>query len=73
MIAHGWSYDELRSVLDRDATNREKWQMTDYVEMRFNRLVVYNGEHFHSHILDFAKAQTPAARLTLTCWGRSAD
>jgi Family of unknown function (DUF6445) len=59
----------LKRALLAEANDATKWERVDEVEMRANRLVVYDGRYFHSHILDFEKASVRSVRLTLGCWG----
>jgi hypothetical protein len=65
------TFDELVRVLDRDAHRPRAWQLTDFVEMKHNRLVLYNGSRFHSHVFDFARVSPRAQRLAFTCFGET--
>jgi hypothetical protein len=43
------SYDALRAeVLDKDALDRSKWEMTMQVPMRFNRLILLQPHYWHT-------------------------
>jgi hypothetical protein len=43
------TYDELkRDVLDRDALDRSKWELSMRVPMRFNRLVLVQPQYWHT-------------------------
>jgi len=43
------SYEELRAeILDRDALDRSKWELTMTVPMRFNRLVLLQPQYWHT-------------------------
>ena len=43
------SYDELqRDILDRDALDRSKWELTMTVPMRYNRLVLLQPHYWHT-------------------------
>ena len=43
------SYEELqRDILDKDALDRSKWELTMSVPMRFNRLVLLSPHYWHT-------------------------
>jgi hypothetical protein len=43
------SYDELkREILEKDALDRSKWELTMTVPMRFNRLVLLQPQYWHT-------------------------
>lgn len=43
------SYDEMkRDILDKDALDRSKWEMTYSVPMRFNRLILLQPHYWHT-------------------------
>jgi hypothetical protein len=43
------SYEELRrEILEKDALDRSKWQLTMTVPMRFNRLVLLQPQYWHT-------------------------
>jgi hypothetical protein len=43
------SYEELRAeILDKDALDRSKWELTMTVPMRFNRLVLLQPQYWHT-------------------------
>jgi hypothetical protein len=43
------TYDELRTeILERDALDRSKWELTTTVPMRFNRLVLLQPHYWHT-------------------------
>ena len=43
------SYGELqREVVDRDALDRSEWELTTFVAMRFNRLVLLQPQYWHT-------------------------
>ena len=43
------SYDELkREILEKDALDRSKWELTMTVPMRFNRLVLLQSQYWHT-------------------------
>jgi hypothetical protein len=43
------SYDQLREeILDKDAFDRSKWELTMTVPMRFNRLVLLQPNYWHT-------------------------
>lgn len=43
------SYEEMqREILDRDALDRSKWELTVNVPMRFNRLVLIQPKYWHT-------------------------
>lgn len=43
------SYEDLRAeVLDKDALDRSKWELTMTVPMRFNRLVLLQPQYWHT-------------------------
>lgn len=48
------SYDDLRAqILDKDALDRSKWELTMTVPMRFNRLVLLQAQYWHTSGLGF--------------------
>lgn len=63
------TFRELSALMDRDARVPRRWIRTDMVQMRPNRLVVYNGRLFHSHVFDFAKVRRGRRRLSYVCFG----
>lgn len=43
------SYDELkREILEKDALDRSKWELTMTVPMRFNRLILLQPQYWHT-------------------------
>lgn len=43
------SYDELKTeILEKDALDRSKWELTMTVPMRFNRLVLLQPQYWHT-------------------------
>jgi hypothetical protein len=43
------SYEEMqRDILDKDALDRSKWELTMTVPMRFNRLVLLQPHYWHT-------------------------
>jgi Family of unknown function (DUF6445) len=43
------SYEELRAeILDKDALDRSKWELTMTVPMRFNRLILLQPQYWHT-------------------------
>ena len=62
------TYQELLDIFFRDAQVPSKWALTDVVQMKFNRMIVFNGKNFHSPIYEFRKAR-PAKRLSYVCYG----
>jgi len=63
---------ELLARIDADARHGDRWEQTDLLQMKHNRMVVYNGRRFHSHVLAWDSAKRTSARLTFNMWGRSA-
>ncbi len=48
------SYEELQTkILDKDALDRSKWELTMSVPMRFNRLVLLQPHYWHTSGLGF--------------------
>lgn len=52
--AHSWGYDSIEnfeaSIINPDTLNTEAWDVTMFVAMRFNRLLLFRGNRFfHSH------------------------
>lgn len=42
-------YDmELLAEVNKDSQDMTKWEMTDFVGNKFNRLVMYRGDYFHT-------------------------
>lgn len=60
---------ELSQIFVRDSINPKKWEMMGMISMKFNRLIFFNGLHFHSHIFDFSKVNKKSERLSLICYG----
>lgn len=60
---------ELRALVWRDAKVASKWELTDLVQMRFNRLIVFNSQRFHSHVFDFSRVGRQSVRLAFTSYG----
>jgi hypothetical protein len=50
LAAAGYSsYDELRKeILEKDALDRSKWELTMTVPMRYNRLVLLQPQYWHT-------------------------
>ena len=71
MDREGTSVLALDTEILKDAYDRDAWDMTDLVEMRSNRLVIYNSRRFHSHVFDFAAVPKGSKRWTFACFGRS--
>ena len=43
------TYDELRQdILDKDALDRSKWELSTNIPMRFNRLVLLQPQYWHT-------------------------
>lgn len=46
--------DFERAVVSPDSLSPEAWEMTDFVAMKFNRLVLFRGsQYFHCHTVSF--------------------
>lgn len=69
MKKHKLSFDQLVAWVDGDARNPKAWELTDRVKMQYNRMMIYNGRIFHSHIFEFHKVKANASRLTFVCFG----
>lgn len=69
MKKHKISFDDLVIELDRDARNPKAWELTDRIDMQYNRILIYNGRIFHSHIFEFHKVKSGTNRLTFVCFG----
>jgi len=42
------SYDfELLSIINKDSQDMTKWELVDRLANKYNRLVLYRGDHFH--------------------------
>lgn len=61
---------ELQELITGDARDPAQWIETDRVQMKFNRLVIYNGSLFHSHVVDFDRPRAARNRLTFGVWGQ---
>jgi len=61
---------ELQQLTTEDARDPAQWVETDRVQMKFNRLVIYNGSLFHSHLVDFDRPRAARNRLTFGVWGQ---
>jgi hypothetical protein len=60
------SYDmELLSLINKDSQDMTKWELTDRVANRFNRLILYRGDNFHMS-LDYFGNELKNARLFQT-------
>lgn len=71
------SYDEIkREILEKDALDRSKWELTMTVPMRYNRLVLLQPQYWHTagasfgdtiengrmvYLMFFLRGQPPAA------------
>lgn len=64
------TFPEIVAMVERDARVQRRWVKTTFVEMKSNRLVVYNGRLFHSHVFDYAKVKRGSRRLIYMCHGR---
>ena len=47
--------EELKDRLDAEGGDPSKWVLTDVVSNRFNRLVMYRGDFYHSSMLYFGE------------------
>jgi hypothetical protein len=47
--------EELVNKLNQDGGDPSKWTLTDVVSNRFNRLVLYRGDFYHSSMLYFGE------------------
>jgi hypothetical protein len=46
---------ELQELIYRDSQDMTKWELIDYVGNKFNRLVMYRGDLFHSAVNYFGR------------------
>jgi hypothetical protein len=65
------SFNELVKMTEDDARMPGEWELTDKIQMKYNRMVIYNGRMFHSHIFDFAKVKSNSTRVTMAFYGTS--
>jgi hypothetical protein len=63
-------FPDIVRLVERDARTPRRWVKTSFVEMRSNRLVVYNGRLFHSHVFDYAQVKRGSRRLIYMCMGQ---
>lgn len=68
-----WSVSRVIDTLLADANDRKKWELTDLVQMRHNRLLMFNGLLFHSQVFDFDRRRAREDRLTLVFYGHCDD
>jgi Family of unknown function (DUF6445) len=69
-MAHlGICFEELANLVEGDARVPSKWVQTDLIQMKYNRMIVYNGRVFHSHVFDFKSVRKGSERLTFACYG----
>ena len=64
------TFPEVVALVERDARMPRRWEKTSFVEMRSNRLVVYNGRLFHSHVFDYSRVKRGSRRLIYMCHGQ---
>lgn len=64
-------FETLSQMIDRDGRDTSKWEPTDMVQMKYNRMIIYNGRRFHSHIFDFKKVKKGSERLSFLSYGTS--
>ncbi len=57
------SWQELTDKLALDMRKPNKWIRTDFVQMKNNRLVTFNGRRFHSHVFDFKSVRPQACAV----------
>lgn len=63
-------FDQLLEIVEGDSKKSDKWELMDQVKAQFNRLLIFNGGRFHSHIFEFDKVKKNAQRLTFVCYGQ---
>jgi hypothetical protein len=63
------TFGSLVELIEHDARHSDKWTETDRIKMKYNRLIIYNGRLFHSHIFDFKSVKSSSDRLTFVCFG----
>jgi hypothetical protein len=63
-------FPDIVAMVERDARIKRRWAKTTMVEMKSNRLVVYNGRLFHSHVFDFSQVKRASRRLIYMCHGQ---
>jgi len=67
------SIDSLFKLLANDSKQPHKWIQTDFIHMKFNRLLVFNGGLFHSAVFNFDKVAKSNKRLLFTCYGKNSN
>lgn len=54
-LANGDRNEQLMAVINDDAQDYTKWELTDVVGNKYNRLVLYKGDYFHASLDYFGK------------------
>ena len=57
--------EELLSTIYRDSQDMDKWELTDRLANKFNRLILYRGDYFHMS-LDYFGTDLSNGRLFQT-------
>ena len=69
LIKTGRTLEHLIQIITRDALIPSKWEQTDRVQTKYNRMLIYNGRKFHSHLFNFKNINPTFKRLTFSCYG----
>jgi hypothetical protein len=64
-LSDGTVDDRLMSVINKDSQDLTKWEMTDRIANKYNRLVLYRGDLFHIS-LDYFGTNKDNGRLFQT-------
>lgn len=47
--------DEIMDEIYKDSQDMTKWEMTDFVGNKYNRLIMYRGDNFHTSLDYFGR------------------
>ena len=54
-LANGDRNEQLYGIINDDAQDYTKWELTDVIANKYNRLVLYKGDYFHASLDYFGK------------------
>ncbi len=66
------SYDDVRrELIHRDGLDRSLWAITNYTEMKFNRLVLFRPLDWHSHGENFGTTLENSRLVQIFFWAKA--
>ena len=66
----GLGLEELIELLHRDGPFPNRWERIGMIQVKYNRMILFNSRMFHSHVFEFERASVSRPRLTFVCYGR---